>query len=269
MSIRVFTDEQFSDGTTIDGNRLESTMQSLEARVNTVPNGDLKNRWTQTQFVLGFPPPLYAGLSGATYNKGQRPWMNKVNTVDLAVVGDVGTVQNEYRLKGNDDGFYQWTTSILLVRPAIIDAYDLVMAHDTVVSYPYAPGDSSNQTNIGIQLTVDNPWRPEDRTQNDMVLHKKEFGSNAWQANSGTGAPTADMVPSYAGSDRLEAIAVSGRDLNIPLAANTRLRFAITIPFNGTTYWGKSGASPAAPYRSWLAFAPSVTLTLLEPLIDA
>jgi len=41
-SIRHFTDEQFSDGTTIDGDRLEKSLQDLEDYMNNVPDGDFK-----------------------------------------------------------------------------------------------------------------------------------------------------------------------------------------------------------------------------------
>ena len=258
MSIRVFTDQQFSDGTTIDGNRLEDALQSLEGRVNKVPDGDLKNRWMQTQIVLGFSPPTAHDLTSSSYNWGQRPWMLKENN-SPSITGDTGDRINRYRMKGNSAASYQWTTSIQLSRPAIIHSYDLVLAHDTVASHPFTPGDTSNQTNIGVVISVDNPWRPEDRSQNDVVLHKKDFGTTSQQANTSTTAPSFDMLPSYAGSDRLEAVAVTGRDLNIPLAPGTRLRFSVTIPSGGTTYWGD---------KPWRAAVPNLTLTLLEPLVD-
>ena len=89
MSIRVFTDQQFADGTTIDGNRLEDALQSLEGRVNKVPDGDLQNRWMQTQIVLGFSPPTAHDLTSASYNWGQRPWMLKENN-NPSITGDTG-----------------------------------------------------------------------------------------------------------------------------------------------------------------------------------
>ena len=55
-SIRHFTDEQFSDGTTIDGDRLEKALQDLEDYINNVPDGDFENRWLQSQIVLKYLP---------------------------------------------------------------------------------------------------------------------------------------------------------------------------------------------------------------------
>ena len=41
-SIRRITGQQFSDGTTIDGDRLEKALQDLEDYINDVPDGDFK-----------------------------------------------------------------------------------------------------------------------------------------------------------------------------------------------------------------------------------
>ena len=47
-SIRTFTSEQFSDGTTIDSNRIEKALQDLERYINDVPDGDFRSRWLQS-----------------------------------------------------------------------------------------------------------------------------------------------------------------------------------------------------------------------------
>ena len=43
MSNRIFED-QYSDGTTVDANRLQRTLDEVEARLNEVPRGDIKTR---------------------------------------------------------------------------------------------------------------------------------------------------------------------------------------------------------------------------------
>lgn len=98
MSIRVFTDQQFSDGTTIDGNRLERAMQELEDRLDTVPDGDLRNRWTQTQIVAGWAPTV---LTGATSTVGARPYLRIYNGLaDEFSSTSTAASANRYRLKG-------------------------------------------------------------------------------------------------------------------------------------------------------------------------
>ena len=73
---RHVTQEQFSDGTTIDGSRVERALQELEDHVNNVPEGDIKNRFMQTQFVSGWMPHAegwadgsdFTGTTGNNYN---------------------------------------------------------------------------------------------------------------------------------------------------------------------------------------------------------
>lgn len=64
---RHVTQEQFSDGTTIDGSRVERSLQELEEHVNEVPKGDVRNRFTQTQFVSGWMPHAEAWADGSDY----------------------------------------------------------------------------------------------------------------------------------------------------------------------------------------------------------
>jgi hypothetical protein len=61
---RHVSDQQFSDGTTIDGSRVEDALQDLEDHVNDVPGGDIKPRFMQTQFVAGYSPHAEAWADG-------------------------------------------------------------------------------------------------------------------------------------------------------------------------------------------------------------
>lgn len=56
MSIRKLTDEQFADGTTIDGDRLDLTIQDLEEFINSIPGGDIKTRWVPQTVHVGYLP---------------------------------------------------------------------------------------------------------------------------------------------------------------------------------------------------------------------
>jgi hypothetical protein len=64
---RHVTQEQFSDGTTIDGSRVERALQELENHVNEIPEGDIKNKFTQTQFVSGWMPHAEGWADGSDY----------------------------------------------------------------------------------------------------------------------------------------------------------------------------------------------------------
>ena len=132
-SIRHVTTQQFSDGTTIDGDRLEKALQDLQNYINNVPDGDFRQRWFQNQIVLKYLPYTaeadtnYAAVGPGT--RVQAPFLSVYNT-------GAGTT-NAYRLKGNrlpwQDQFVgatpsqvAWTTTLAIGdEPAIIESVDI------------------------------------------------------------------------------------------------------------------------------------------------
>ena len=88
-SIRKITDEQFSEGTTIDGTRIEKAFQDTVDRVETVEKGDISTRFTQQQYVFGYQP---IGFSGTGYGSGGGDtaavgWAEATATVHVDVIG--------------------------------------------------------------------------------------------------------------------------------------------------------------------------------------
>ena len=53
---RLMTDEQFSDGTTIDGNRVDKAMEDTVERFNNLELRDMANRFFPCHYVSGFTP---------------------------------------------------------------------------------------------------------------------------------------------------------------------------------------------------------------------
>ena len=276
MSIRVFTDEQFADGTTMDGNRLEAAMQALEERLDTVPDGDVENRWMQTQIVAGWAPITI--FTGSAASEGAHPWLRIYNTLSDEFGSHTTTLsQNAYRLKGTKvDGIdasaysaiasatqYAFTQSIQLTRPSIIYALDLFLMQDTVGSKEYDFGNTDTTQDIDIQISVDNPWSPEDRTQADMEIHKYNFSDTYWQFNTTVGAATTDMQPAFPGGNN-KGIAVNLSNLGIPIHKDSRVRISVTIPRYSSG--SKQTKWTDAP---WKISCPNLTLSLLEPLADA
>lgn len=97
---RLMTDEQFSDGTTIDGNRIDKAMHDTVERFNNLKQRDVANRFMPCQYVSGFTPqsPVntdtfsvsirdpgtgYAVLAGVAVTGGSGVGM----TVDIISVG--------------------------------------------------------------------------------------------------------------------------------------------------------------------------------------
>ena len=76
-STRIVTEEQFSDETTIDGDRLDSAYADLTDRINDVPKGDIRTRFVQQQYVFGYSPSGIPYVTPTAYTEdsaGHRDW---------------------------------------------------------------------------------------------------------------------------------------------------------------------------------------------------
>lgn len=113
-SLRHVTDEQFSDGTTVDGNRIDRSLQDAVDHVNNIPRSDVTSRFTDTKFVFGYRPSrsfgsdaaranddpgCLTGTAGAYYYAHHFPWMPIANNVYLQT-GDTQAPQNPFVVKG-------------------------------------------------------------------------------------------------------------------------------------------------------------------------
>ena len=119
---RTITKEQFSTGTTIDGDRIDNALDDVVERVNEVPYGDLRKRWVPTTYVAGWTPQspkcltsgtpepttgVDASKVGGVYGTHHWPWLRVLNytgeVVDDTVgaaVGDDNQITSPYRIKG-------------------------------------------------------------------------------------------------------------------------------------------------------------------------
>lgn len=113
MSTRKITDEQFSDKTTIDGNRLDEAIDDVTERINNVQKGDIKQRFIESQLVSSWmvcrgngsvdgtgntTPGYQYPFSGVLQNENFAPWLRIANTANDEVDGK--DVTNPYRVKG-------------------------------------------------------------------------------------------------------------------------------------------------------------------------
>jgi len=270
MSTRRVTKQQFADGTTIDGNRIEVALRDIEEIADRVPAGLIANRFTQTQISMGFQPVL----SGAANWK--QPWMTFQNSI-------ASEAENTFRVKGSGavthanpydvSDWSLWEVSLQRSHPVILDSFDLFMVQDPGGSGGqayYMPGGSPspyippNVRDLQMFVLVDNPFLPEDRAQASMVVHKADFDSDAWLFTPNPSAPVvSDMLPPHPGGS-ISGWSVRISNLRVPLAPYSRVRFVIAIPQYdspgpGQTNWG---------LQPWRTFAPSASVTLLEPNTD-
>ena len=125
---RHITDQQFSDGTTIDGSRIDDAMRDVVEHVNNVPKGDLGRRFVQTQYVAGWQPvsplntPITIPNTTVPSFTHRMPWLpsinwpatgtiNNTNKLGGSVVGSIpaenaaSAIKNRHRFKGTNLGF--------------------------------------------------------------------------------------------------------------------------------------------------------------------
>lgn len=287
-SIRHITDEQFSDGTTIDGSRLESALQDLEDYINNVPESDFKCRWLQSQMVVRCLPFTSGAIAKMSADLGApanhtAPWLDVYNT--QAGLGNV-VPTNVYRNKGYRLSYIKnptvndqvaWTFNLAIDdSPVIIEGIDVVlMTYNTEYtnSFTYQPSGSpvgkapgEPVDNIDIQITMDNPFIRNIQVANSLLWHKRNFGVNNIGGSGLSPNPTSipnDMTPNIlsqmgtAGMER--SLFATNRNLNIPVPPVSRLRCSVILP-SASTDNAPWGASPGN------TLIPTVTLTTLERL---
>ena len=291
-SIRHITDQQFSDGTTIDGSRLEKGVQDLEDYLNNVPAEDLKYRWLQSQMVLRYLPFTAGAITRLTADLGSAathdvPYFDVVNVKGASSTG-LGGVDptNFYRNKGyrlpyneaSGTGLQSvWTSCFATTgSPLIISGIDVcMMTYNTEYTNTFKfsssespPNTVNNQpvNNIDLQLTMDNPFIRNIQVANSLLWHKRDFsvanvGMSGLSPNPG--AIPSDMTPNIlsqmgtAGMER--SLFMTERNLNIPVPPVSRLRLSIILPdaVENNEPWGTSPGN---------TFVPTVTLTVLEGL---
>ena len=286
-SIRRITGQQFSDGTTIDGDRLEKALQDLEDYINDVPDGDFKTRWLQSQAVLKYLPftaeadANLATNTGIAGNSNFAPYLPVYN-------GTVGgsKITNAYRFKGNklswQDAYNStafatqvaWTASLAVGdEPIVIDAIDLSMAvyaSEYTNAFEYSSSVPPNKTpgapidDIHLQVSMDNPFIPSLQILNSVLYHKYNFSAlNAQVTAPGLafaiGTDINPTLASVSGTSGGNSLFIQEHNLNIPVPPGSRIRFSLIIPSDSSGYdpWGLT---------PWRTFVPTMTLTFLERL---
>jgi len=260
---RHITQEQFADNTTVDGDRLDSAMESFERHVNAVPQGDVETKWLPTRFVAGWIP----SKDGAPNQNFAHhwPWLTTPNISNWVMAGSTVPDQfsNPERVKGygipginpatgtsptmgtaRNSSQYIWTTSFHVHRPTIITNVD-VMLHTDQIGSPtrqyangflygnpppqgYANGDASED--FSFSLHVDAPTSTENRQLNEVELIRSQFVVNQSTATyKAWGFPHVDMTPAaFPGGPPhgvWEPVAC-----NVPIHQNARVRLSLVIP---------------------------------------
>lgn len=261
MSTRKITKEQFSDRSTIDGDRIQKAVTEVIDRTNDVPVDDIaRSRSVQTMVlkahmitsigaaaggIEGFPW-LYASSDNTTPTwraKGIEP--GRATASDLQPATGYGAI---------------WTSSTVFDRPIIIDSiavhidnyanwYDIVM-------YKTA----SNRSVMQVLVDTDNRTTPEDRRYNSKEFHLHDYDAeyHLVPLMSPKIAPTDDMLPalpvSMTGAGGAKVWILERTELNIPIHQLARVRFRLAFAesdnvsgsaeWDGTTTFTKMPGHP-------------------------
>lgn len=293
---RTLTSIQFADGTTIDAlDRIDSAMEDVLQRWNKVRPSDFKRRWLQSQFVGG-----YMGGKGAiTKLQDALPWMS-IHNSDNTGVGDlltgatapVGYPENAWRLKGTFANRslrpdldspatlgdqYAWTISQAFLDPVVISG--LCVGLHTEATYwdndwvwgGAAPSGKSAGLYVDdfiIDVSIDSPYTPENRSMADILVKKMRFTAEAefiyeqgLTPGAGAGIATVDMAPNEVAT--LAGLLIDLPNINVPIPRDSRVRLSLVIPCYANAAsagWNDAGHAP------WLSQYYSWTMTVLEPL---
>lgn len=286
------TRQQFSVGTTIDGNRLDKAAGDVVARYNAIEPSDMRRRFTQSQIVIGWEPSQQTVCSlpfMPSYNDNSAYWYGGTTPVD--------GVQNTWRAKGFISDRFLFpvdpvtgspekdmllaVSSFYVRNPCILQGVSLgqfieayrVQYH--TFNYETREGETWTSTpadDLSLTVMVDNPYAPEDMRQSSIVYHRIKFGADAHaftQIVPGLGYP--EMSPEYE-EGFPEAVWIDDQRLNIPIPRDSRIRLIIGIPLGDPSNnvlpgpddfhnpWIYGYTTP------WTAQSWSSTVTLLEPL---
>ena len=282
---RKVTKQQFSDGTTIDESRIDDAMEEMVDRFNAVPKSDIDTRWMQTQYVMGFSKPPTGGI-------GQQPFLPVMNSASMTWPAGTETdpIQNPWRIKASDmpdvqpssaaaDLQWAWTIPLAFERPVIVDAIHVFLTTDTTgteydgdfvyqADAPLGYSATDNSEDLTIILHVDNPYAPEERSQNDIEVVRNRFQINRENFTQLAWTGATDMAPATYPGGFPGGSAIILDNLNVPLHAKSRARLALVVPpmvgsMGSPTYtnaWDRAG-------NNWAAAYFSVVLTVLEEIV--
>ena len=280
--------QQFAEGTTADGNRLDLSMEDLVMSVNTIPPKWLRRRFTHTQFVQRLMPVSYA-TPAIPLGQDPVPFMLIRNLVTQIVgIPPADGLQNEWRLKGTDieaipqnnyatgtEGIYAWTSAHYFRNPVIVTGLSLRCwqpagyGWDNDWQYhtdpPAGKVDGQPVNDLFLDLSVDNPFSTEVRRLNDIELHKIRFPVNTEFMASAFGVPANNLALPLL-TPNADQLWVHMDNLCIPLHRDTRLRVSIAIPQyadadGNVSGWGSDGVST---WKPWQSTSWALTLTVLE-----
>ena len=266
MSIRKIVKQQFSEGTTVDGDRLDQALQDTQEYINSVPPGDLGVRYTQTQIVAGWTP-----LQGVANTPADRQSADGDIAHPYRVNGTT-TNQIAWAAPGNPTKWV-WTTTLYIENPVVLDALDMMF--NTYPNAAATPGmisptldffdpASSDWLDGGLQVTVSvaDPQATEEPIRNSLVLQLKDLYMGAEHLGQDLtvyAAPIDNILPTTPDfPPSLTDCWLQRRGIQLHIPSNSRVSFVVVL----------DGLSVTTPLnaQSYQRGNPNLVITLLEPI---
>tara|TARA_R110002020_G_scaffold264832_1_gene479586 strand:- start:15288 stop:16229 length:942 start_codon:yes stop_codon:yes gene_type:complete len=287
---RTITNEQFTDGTTIDGDRLQKALKDLESRFNDIPRGDIKTKWLPTQFISGWSPTP-PQPSVFPFNDQSWPFLRSINQVNDIVTdaGDLSNITNKNREKGyripgidpdiaepdvglsGDPQQYIWETTLFFSDPVVLVDWTVFLIIDSPQildryyknDWTWHGPDTPEGISVGdltkdlvLNVSVDCELDREDRSLSDVEVKKSNF-KVALKKFSQIDWPNPllftppEMSVLYAGGP-LAGVALP-LSLYVPIHQRSRVRLSIIFPKYPPTYVNTPPPFAGAP-QAWTEY---------------
>ena len=237
---RHMTDEQFADGTTIDGSRIDKAMSDIVDHANNIPKGDMGRRFVQTQYVAGWQPWSAATGAAVTWDMHHMPWLPTINwptggvpasaLFPGSVVGSTpDTIKNKHRFKG---------TNIPGIDAMITDSTETTFDEDAITGIQWAWSRSFHFTSpvilhdIALHLHADRSILGVEPYRNTFEYTSASSGGPPPGFEPGDGAHDLcvllDIAHPFTPEDtQMRSVVVLSRGFNIPNSAFSQLPLGV------------------------------------------
>lgn len=289
-SLRQILGDQFRDGTTAAGARIDRMLEIARQRFNALQPRDLQARWVESHYIGGhIPMNPNAGI------QQPGPWLKLYNGTARTVGGVAPSdgYQNEWRIKGTriqglnsetGSGGYQyaWSPTFYFSRPVKISGLCYALFSNDggfVNSFQYGGGAVPPGTTVGealkdlvLAIDVDNRFLPETRAHTATVLLRRRFHLDGDRVTDPVGWPGvappgfawgAEGSPGRAGNT-VDGVVVHLDNLNLTIPGPSRVRLSIVIPDWDDALYVTGWAS--ATRSAWTSGVHSWDLRVLEQL---
>lgn len=305
QGLRECSDEQFSDGTSIDF-RFDKACDDIVSRFNALRRRDIHGLMVPQTRVYGWSPIQDAPVADPVVLMDHHmPWMRVYNSVsDFAPGANAAlapTLQNPWRHKGHkaqdivarDWGLangqqFAWTVASTSDYPLILNSVTLWMYTDSAggdyqnpfqwpAGTPFPPNEEDDWVkDFNLVVASDHPFAPEDRSKTAMLASMWERPADGLLMTAQpVGGPVVDALPTKIGAPHnlgpMDGVCVRMTDLNCPLPAGCRWRIGVVLPmYDEDVYdspWTPDAQNPNDCIYSLLFQRFSLTATVYQEVI--